>query len=188
MRFNRKKRIGVVAMLLLAGCGLPSNVKLTTQCVVGQDQAKTFLDYPKNIQMFGMSFNTNLGSWSLAGEYSIRPQLPVQVQVPDVLFAALQPAFPKQDIPVNLGIVIQSLPQVLRENPNAILGDDPQKLAQFLAYLIRSPSTTTTSGRPPRWCPTPVCSSRRSINPMCSMTRSCASSPSTSAACSGTRS
>ena len=30
-------------MLLLAGCGLPSNVKLTTQCVVGQDQAKTFL-------------------------------------------------------------------------------------------------------------------------------------------------
>lgn len=69
------------------------------------DTATIFLDYPSDIQMYGMSFNTNVGKWSLAGEYSIRPQLPVQVDVPDVIFAALQPAFPKVDIPLLLPAV-----------------------------------------------------------------------------------
>ncbi len=61
------------------------------------DTAQVLLDYPEDIQMYGLSFNTNIGSWSVAGEYSFRPNLPVQVQVTDVFFAALQPAFDSQD-------------------------------------------------------------------------------------------
>jgi hypothetical protein len=58
---------------------------------------KLLVDYPENIDMFGFSFNTNIGSWSLAGEYSFRPNVPMQIQVNDLAFAALQPTFPNVD-------------------------------------------------------------------------------------------
>ena len=61
------------------------------------DTVKVFLDYPENIHMLGLSFNTNIGSWAVSGEYSYRPNLPLQVQISDVVFAGLQPALPKQD-------------------------------------------------------------------------------------------
>lgn len=64
------------------------------------DTLRVMLDYPEDVRMYGLSFNTNLGSWSLAGEYSYRPNLPVQVHISDVIFAGLQPAFPRQDIPI----------------------------------------------------------------------------------------
>jgi hypothetical protein len=59
------------------------------------DTFRIWLDYPEDIQMYGLSFNTTLGSISLAGEYSFRPNLPLQVQINDLIFAALQPAFPE---------------------------------------------------------------------------------------------
>ena len=65
------------------------------------DTEKLYLEYPRNIQMYGMSFNTNVGAWSLAAEYSFRPNLPVQVDVVDVVFAGLQPAFPEHNIPLD---------------------------------------------------------------------------------------
>lgn len=69
------------------------------------DTVKVFLDYPEDIHMFGASFNTTLGLWSLAGELTYRPNLPLQVSVSDVLFAALQPAFPRQDLNLVVGVV-----------------------------------------------------------------------------------
>ena len=108
------------------------------------DTVKPFLDYPRNILMLGASFNTNLGNWSLAGEYSLRPQLPVQVAVVDVNFAALQPAFPKQDIPISLQTVIRYLPGAILKEPGALLGADPQKLAQFIQYALSDPTAVST--------------------------------------------
>lgn len=72
------------------------------------DTAKILLEYPEDIHMFGMSFNTNLGPWSLAGEYSFRPNMPLQVGASDVIFAALAPAFPSQDI----GVPVNGVPGV----------------------------------------------------------------------------
>jgi len=69
------------------------------------DSARTLLDYPEDIQMYGLSTTTNLGKWSLAAEYSFRPNLPLQIQVSDLLFAAVQPAFPDEDIPLVLGTI-----------------------------------------------------------------------------------
>lgn len=74
------------------------------------DSMRAFLDYPEDIQMFGLSFNTNIGSYSLSAEYSFRPNLPLQVHVTDLVYASLQPAFPDVDVPINpLGGVV-SLP------------------------------------------------------------------------------
>lgn len=62
------------------------------------DSLRVLLGYPENIQMYGISFNTNIGKFSVSGEYSFRPNAPVQIQLPDVIFAGLQPAFPASDI------------------------------------------------------------------------------------------
>ena len=61
------------------------------------DTLKVFLDYPENVHMFGVSFNTNVGPFSVAGEYSYRPNMPLQVQLTDIVFAGLQPALPRTD-------------------------------------------------------------------------------------------
>ena len=39
-----------------------------------------FLEYPEDLQLFGLSFNTVLGAsgWALQGEYSLRPNAPLQ--------------------------------------------------------------------------------------------------------------
>ena len=91
------------------------------------DTAKLFLEYPQNIHMLGMSFNTNAGKWSMSGELSYRPNLPVQIQETDLVFAALQPALPKHDIFLGL----QTLQQ-LNVQSLVNLGLDPVTAAQTL--------------------------------------------------------
>ena len=80
------------ALDVLTSCGLAGNDCFPI------DTATGLLDYPEDIQLYGLSFNTNIGSWSVAGEYAYRPNVPVQVSVPDVFFAALQPGLPEEDI------------------------------------------------------------------------------------------
>jgi hypothetical protein len=55
--------------------------------------AEYFIEYPEDIQLFGMSFNTTLGSSGVAlqGEYSYRHDMPLQVDDLELLFAALGP-------------------------------------------------------------------------------------------------
>ncbi|MBI2382576.1 MAG: DUF1302 family protein [Gammaproteobacteria bacterium] len=65
------------------------------------DTLRLFLEYPEDVRMFGVSFNTNIGGWSLAAEYAYRPNLPVQILFSDVVGAGVQPAFPEQDVPLN---------------------------------------------------------------------------------------
>lgn len=62
------------------------------------DTARGFADYPEDIHMFGLSFNTNAGKWSVAGELSYRPNLPVQIEASDLLMTAAQPSLPAHDI------------------------------------------------------------------------------------------
>ena len=62
------------------------------------DTLRVQLVYPEDIHMVGVSFNTNIGDWSLAGEYSFRDNLPLLVHIPDQIFAGLQPALPANQI------------------------------------------------------------------------------------------
>lgn len=59
--------------------------------LVQLDSGPFFLEYPKDIQLFGASFNTTAGDYSFQGEVAYRPNLPLQVSVIDVAFAAAQP-------------------------------------------------------------------------------------------------
>ena len=55
--------------------------------------ASYFAEYPEDIQLFGLSFNTVLGTsgWALQGEYSHRLDAPLQIDDAEVFFAALTP-------------------------------------------------------------------------------------------------
>ena len=60
---------------------------------VGFDTARIQLEYPEDRQMFGISFNTPAGpDYSLQGEVAYRPNLPLQVSVADLAFAAFGPS------------------------------------------------------------------------------------------------
>lgn len=58
------------------------------------DSFSVLLEYPEDINMYGISFNTSFGDISVQGEVAYRPDLPLQVDDIDVAFAALQPAAP----------------------------------------------------------------------------------------------
>ncbi|HEY0973507.1 MAG TPA: DUF1302 domain-containing protein [Solimonas sp.] len=60
------------------------------------------VEYPEDIRMYGISFNTTLGDIAWSGEYAYRPNLPIQIHTTDVIFAGLQPAFPLNDF--NVGV------------------------------------------------------------------------------------
>lgn len=51
-----------------------------------------FVEYPEDIQLYGMSWNTNLpGGIAFQGEVSYRPNAPIQLDDVELLFAALTP-------------------------------------------------------------------------------------------------
>jgi hypothetical protein len=51
-------------------------------------------EYPEDIHLYGVSFNTSLDTWSLGGEVSYRPNAPLQFDDVEVLFAGLSPLNP----------------------------------------------------------------------------------------------
>lgn len=55
------------------------------------DTARIQLSYPENRKLIGFSFNTTFGEYSYQGEISYRPNLPLQVSVVDLAFAAFGP-------------------------------------------------------------------------------------------------
>jgi len=65
------------------------------------DTARLVIEYPEDINMYGISFNTTIGDYALSGEYAYRDNLPVQIHTTDLTFAALNPAVPATSI--NLG-------------------------------------------------------------------------------------
>ena len=58
-------------------------------------------EYPEDIKLYGASFNTTIGTWSFSGEVSYRPDLPLQIDDVEVLFAGLTPLNPLIPAPVN---------------------------------------------------------------------------------------
>ncbi|MES3040906.1 MAG: DUF1302 domain-containing protein [Pseudomonadota bacterium] len=80
-----------LASTLQAPC--PANRTLPTGCVPSQreaSKAQVFAEYPEDIQLYGLSFNTP-GPFGIAlqGEYSYRPNLPVQLATVELVLATL---------------------------------------------------------------------------------------------------
>ncbi|MDF3936806.1 DUF1302 domain-containing protein [Pseudomonas citronellolis] len=63
----------------------------TADPTTGAATAQYFIEYPEDIRLYGLSFQTNLGSTSVAGEVSYRPNMPLQLNSTDLTVAALYP-------------------------------------------------------------------------------------------------
>ena len=52
-----------------------------------------FIEYPEDIQLYGVSFNTQLGTsgWALQGEYSLRHDVPLQILEAELIKSGLTP-------------------------------------------------------------------------------------------------
>lgn len=61
------------------------------------DSIRLVAEYPEDIRMYGISFNTTVGDVAWSGEYAFRENLPLQIHTTDLIFAGLQPAFPAED-------------------------------------------------------------------------------------------
>lgn len=51
--------------------------------------SKGLLEYPEDIKLYGASFNTNLGTTSVAGEFSFRQDEPLQIDDVEILYAGM---------------------------------------------------------------------------------------------------
>ena len=94
-----------------------------TQDPLPINSATLLLDYPEDVRMFGVSFNSTAFGWSVSGEYSYRPNLPAQVLISDVFYAGFQQAFSREDIGLPdtlLGILgVPAVPGVVPILPSA---------------------------------------------------------------------
>jgi hypothetical protein len=95
-----------VALTAVTDCGIqvptPGGPGMAaTEEVVPVDTARLIVEYPEDIKLYGVSFNTTVGDFALSGEYAFRENLPIQVDTADLTYTALQPAFPAQDIAVD---------------------------------------------------------------------------------------
>ncbi|MES1944189.1 hypothetical protein PC39_08739 [Salinisphaera sp. PC39] len=86
----------------LVDCGGPGSGDNGRLMLAGEplpvDTVRLRFDYPEDIKLYGISWNTTIGNWSFNGEYAYRPNLPLQIQSVDLIFAALQPAFPTNNV------------------------------------------------------------------------------------------
>lgn len=84
------------------------------------ETAVVLLEHPKDIKMLGVSFNTTGFGWAFSGEYAYRTNMPLQVAYGDVTTAAVQQAFPVNNIPiapVELAALFNQLGLPLPPNP-----------------------------------------------------------------------
>jgi hypothetical protein len=69
----------------------PNDPMGATDDGVQLDGMDVMLEYPKNIQMYGLSFNTTFGDTAAQGEVAYRPKQPLQVALVDLAFAGFGP-------------------------------------------------------------------------------------------------
>jgi len=66
---------------------------LSGQAVTSPDvtTGQVIVEYPEDIDLFGLSFNTTVAGFSVGGEVSYRDNLPIQIDDVELLFAGLSP-------------------------------------------------------------------------------------------------
>lgn len=75
--------------LIYQAAGLPTTMAESN--AIPFDTVNIQLEYPEDIQLYGVSFNTVFGDLAFQGEVAYRPELPIQVDEVDLIFAAFQP-------------------------------------------------------------------------------------------------
>ena len=118
-----------------------------------------FLEYPEDIRLLGVSFNTALGTsgWALQGEYSLRPDAPLQRAERSVLTEGLRPVIdalgmaacasnPSMgDCPRNPANGQPLPPQFFQQSLNTHLGTyRPQKVQGYVERDVSQIQATAT--------------------------------------------
>ncbi|MET1076787.1 MAG: DUF1302 domain-containing protein [Pseudomonas sp.] len=73
-----------------------STIRTTTPSpafIPGAPNARYFIEYPEDIRLYGLSFQTNIEGTAVSGEVSYRPNMPLQINSTDLSFGALGLAF-----------------------------------------------------------------------------------------------
>ncbi len=70
--------------------GLPTT--MATSNAIPFDTVRIQLEYPEDIDLYGVSFNTAFGDLAIQGEVAYRPDLPIQIDAEDLIFAGFQPS------------------------------------------------------------------------------------------------
>ncbi|MGH6628392.1 MAG: DUF1302 domain-containing protein, partial [Burkholderiales bacterium] len=68
------------------------------------DTARIFLEYPEDIDLWGLSFNTSIGDTAWSGEVAYRPNNPLAIHTTDIILAAVNPAFPNNAVDLLVGV------------------------------------------------------------------------------------
>ncbi|BCG26913.1 hypothetical protein TUM18999_51040 [Pseudomonas tohonis] len=90
---------GAYSGAALVGAGIPAGLVPTLLPVVVAGNGKYFMEYPEDIRLYGLSFSTTLPTgtaWS--GEFSYRPNAPVQLNTTDILYSGLSPLNPSASV------------------------------------------------------------------------------------------
>ena len=118
-----------------------------------------FLEYPEDIGLLGVSFNTVLGTsgWALQGEYSLRPDAPLQRAERSVLREGLKPVIDAlgmaacasnpsmEDCPRNPANGQPLPPQFFQESLNTHVGTyRPQKVQGYIERDVSQVQATAT--------------------------------------------
>ena len=115
----------------------------------GQNLPLYFIEYPENINLYGVSINTiTPGGWSLGAEYSYRDKLPLQWNAFELLFGGNEVVNPETGLPA-------SQLQVMREaqaggqslNGEAVQGYDEYGVSQAQFTLIKFIETVMGADR-----------------------------------------
>jgi Protein of unknown function (DUF1302) len=115
--------------------------------------AHYFTEYPEDIQLFGVSFNTQLGTTGVAlqGEVSFRQDVPLQYDDVELLFAALTPfeavALGAQGIPMPASCA-PALPTISRCGQLGAFGVD-QEVKGWGEFDVWQGQMTATKAFPP---------------------------------------
>jgi len=98
--------------------------------------ARYLIEYPEDIQLYGLSMNSTIGEWAIQGEVSHRVDVPLQVDDVELLFAALTSQ------PIGSAFVQNQLSQFLnggnRYGLNEVIhGFIPRDVTQVQATVTR---------------------------------------------------
>lgn len=66
--------------------GINASENFGAPFIFGADPA-FFFEFPEDIDLYGLTFSTNVGEWAVSGELSYRPDYPLQINTTDLLQA-----------------------------------------------------------------------------------------------------
>lgn len=108
---NARNTVDFAAMCpdipIFNGITSPNNPDGASDDAVALDSIDVVLDYPKNVELYGLSFTTAVGDVSLQGEVAYRPRDPLQVAIIDLAFAGFGPTLHNCHLPDALGLHCQ---------------------------------------------------------------------------------